>query len=119
MSVQVTGGVATTNVYTSSSSAVPTLPYHQRTSAVRYTNADGTVGEVRFPINYEELSNLKGRLLTLIDATYIDPEQRKAQKDVVWQTLRAWMDDIQRAAGYNELGPPPEQDRPVTDPQQS
>lgn len=77
------------------------LPYEERYSAIEYVNeainGDGAVGETRYPINYEELYNLKGRLLTLVDATYTDPQQRKAQKNLVWQTLRAWMEDIERA----------------------
>lgn len=77
------------------------LPAEKRHSLIAYQNEDGTEGGVAFPINYEELYNLKGRLLTLIDATFTDPEQRKAQKDVVWQAVRQWMDDIERTCGYD------------------
>jgi hypothetical protein len=73
------------------------LPSHQRKWALQYANDDGTTAATAFPVNYDELYNLKGRLLTLVDATFTDPEQRKAQKDMVWQTLRSWMDDIERA----------------------
>ena len=52
-------------------------------------------GSIAYPINWNELYNLKGRLLTLVDATFTDPQQRKAHKDIVWQTLRAWMEDIE------------------------
>lgn len=52
------------------------------------------------------VSCLKGRLLTLIDATFTDPQQRKAQKDVVWQVLRSWMESIEAAAGHEPLGEP-------------
>lgn len=79
---------------TSSTGMCPRLPLHQRHSPLTYTNDDGSTGTTAYPINYDELYNLKGRLLTLIDATYTDPEQRKAQKDLVWQALKSWMDDI-------------------------
>jgi hypothetical protein len=82
-----------------SSSAPITRPYDERYRSVEYVSPDGNVGETRYPINYEEVYNLKGRLLTLIDATNGDPQQRKALKDLVWQTLQHWMNDIQQAAG--------------------
>jgi len=87
---------STTNLSTSRS-AVPTLPLHLRHAGIQFASTDGGSGALAWPINYDELYNLKGRLLTLIDATFTDPAQRKAQKDVVWQTLKAWMDDIERA----------------------
>jgi hypothetical protein len=79
---------------------LPRLPYDQRHWPISFVTDDETAGEIRYPINYEELYNLKGRLLTLIDATFTDPEQRKAHKDIVWQTLRAWMEDIEHAADH-------------------
>jgi hypothetical protein len=78
---------------TTSSGATPVLSLDHRNGPLRFE--DGSRGEVAYPINYTELYNLKGRLLTLIDATFTDPQQRKAHKDVVWQTLKAWMDDIE------------------------
>lgn len=86
-----------TYTYSSSGSNLPKLPMHLRNAPISFTNADGTVGEVAYPVNFEELYNLKGRLLTLIDATFTDAEQRKAQKDVVWHTLKSWMEDIEQA----------------------
>jgi hypothetical protein len=80
---------------TTTSGAIPTLPLEQRNSPIHYRAADGAAGATAYPINYEELYNLKGRLLTLIDATFTDAQQRKAQKDVVWQVLKSWMDDIE------------------------
>lgn len=84
---------------TTSSGTAPVLSIYQRHDAIQYRSEDGTVGATAYPINYEELYNLKGRLLTLIDATFTDPEQRKAQKDVVWHTLRDWMDGIIETGG--------------------
>lgn len=85
--------------------AIAVRPVEERYRPIQFETADGTVGYRAYPINYEELYNLKGRLLTVIDATFSDPMQRKAQKNVVWQTLQAWMHDIERAAG-EEPGPP-------------
>jgi len=78
----------------------PATPIGQRHWPIRFESEDGSVGEVAFPINYEELYNLKGRLLTIVDATFTDPQQRKAMKDVIWQALQAWLIDIERAGGY-------------------
>jgi hypothetical protein len=83
-----------------SGSTLPRLPFELRSSQVQYTNADGSVGATAVPINYDELYNLKGRLLTLVDATFTDPQQRKAQKDLVWAAVRAWYDDLERNATW-------------------
>lgn len=113
-----TPGVMTT--HGTQSTAPIKLPYERRYEAIHYENADGTVGVRAYPVNYEQLYNLKGRLLTLIDATYTDAEQRKAQKDVVWNTLRAWMDDIERAGGYDVVdGIPTTAMRPSDPPAQT
>lgn len=58
-----------------------------------------------YAVNYEDLRNLKGRLLTHADATFTDARQRKAQKDCIWQILQAWMDDIKTAAGGESFPP--------------
>ena len=81
---------------TTSAGTLTQLPYEQRDWPIDYRNPEGTIGERKYPINYEEVYNLKGRLLTLIDATFTDPAQRKAFKDVAWQTVRSWMEDIER-----------------------
>ena len=41
-------------------------------------------------IYYQEIQHLEGRLLTIIDAAFVDREQRKAVKDLVRKTL--WID---------------------------
>jgi len=41
-------------------------------------------------INFDELDNLVGQLLTYIDATYTDIEQRKAHKSIVKNLCRDW-----------------------------
>lgn len=37
-----------------------------------------------------EVSDLEGRLLTIVDASLSDPQQRKAVKDLVRQNIRQW-----------------------------
>jgi len=90
---------------TSSSNGPIVLPYHRRNEVIRYENEDGTLGATACPINYDELYNLKGRLLTLVDASFNDQQQRKAFKDIVWQQLQQWMTDIEEAAGYKPAQP--------------
>jgi hypothetical protein len=73
---------------------------------VRVEQTDLDPGCLAFPVNYEDLRNLKGRLLTLTDATFTDPQQRKAQKDCIWQVLQAWMSDVEHDCGYGgTIGP--------------
>lgn len=83
------------------STAPVTLPLERRHSLIVFTDEDGGTGSgaCAWPINFEEVYNLKGRLLTIIDATFTDPQQRKAQKDVVWQALQAWMSDVVLMSG--------------------
>lgn len=77
----------------------PSISALQRHTVIEVRGEDGTPGELVYPINYRELYNLKGRLLTVIDATFTDPQQRKAQKDVIWQALQHWMHDVIRDCG--------------------
>lgn len=41
-------------------------------------------------INFDELDNLVGQLLTYVDATYTDLEQRKAHKSIIKNIARSW-----------------------------
>jgi hypothetical protein len=41
-------------------------------------------------INWDELNELIGLLLTYVDATYQDKEQREAHKSLVRNTVRDW-----------------------------
>lgn len=86
----------------SSNRTQPSISALQRHSAIEIRAEDGGSGELVYPINYREVYNLKGRLLTLIDATFIDPEQRKAHKDVVWHTLQEWMNGIVDSANPHD-----------------
>lgn len=75
-----------------STGGIPTLPTALRHSVIAFQDGDGRREEAH-AINYTELYNLKGRLLTLVDATFTDPEQRAAHKTLVWRTLTGWMED--------------------------
>lgn len=41
-------------------------------------------------INFDELDSLVGQLLTYVDATYTDLEQRKAHKSIIKNIARSW-----------------------------
>ena len=41
-------------------------------------------------VRYEKINNLVGRLVTLVDSMFSDPEQRKAAKDLFTQTTWNW-----------------------------
>lgn len=84
-----------------------TLPFAERHRELQFQDyPDGQI-EAAHPINFRELYQLKGRLLTLVDATFTDPAQRKAQKDLVWQTLQAWMEQTVMSGGCSPPHDPP------------
>jgi hypothetical protein len=95
------------HMYSSATYGRIVRPMHERNWPLHFESDDGNMGAIAYPINYEELYTLKGRLLTIVDATFQDPEQRKAFKDVLWQAMRGWMDDIERNAGPEPSPPPP------------
>ena len=47
---------------------------------------------------YEDEQRLVGKLLTYIDATYTDPEQRKAHKDIVKDLVYGYCQDMRTRA---------------------
>lgn len=51
---------------------------------------------IKCEINYNEIYDLVGKLLTYIDATFIDQEQRKAQKTLVKHLVYGWYDEIEK-----------------------
>jgi hypothetical protein len=55
-------------------------------------------------VNYEEVGNLMGHLLTLADATFGDTQQRKAQKDMLRATVYGWVED-QYQEQYDDYEP--------------
>lgn len=63
---------------------------------------DGRTDEVEYGLEKNrlrvvrrwQLDNLVGRLLTYIDATYTDPAQRRAHKDIVKQSVYNWFVDV-------------------------
>lgn len=46
--------------------------------------------EVKYEILSRDISQLEGKILTLIDATAADPTQRKALKDLIRQNIWEW-----------------------------
>lgn len=61
---------------------------------------------------YEQRKHLIGKVLTIVDATAQDPEQRKAIKDMVndafygpsyWNNIRGWVDGFAKANGIEKL----------------
>ncbi len=45
-------------------------------------------------LEYRDVNQLVGQLLTYIDATFTDPEQRKAHKDIVKEKVHNWHNDL-------------------------
>ena len=58
---------------------------------LRVTRDNERVGEELYGLNWHQFDNLTGRLLTLCDATFTDPTQRKAFKDMVRQHIKEWV----------------------------
>lgn len=54
-------------------------------------------------VGYNDFRRLQGQLLTYIDATFSDPEQRKAHKDILKSNLYAWEKELgDRAVQIND-----------------
>lgn len=51
-------------------------------------------------IPYERINDLVGKLLTMIDASVVDAEQRKAMKDIYRQIAWDWYDNQQQLLDY-------------------
>lgn len=51
---------------------------------------------LRYGIIIDELSDLQGKIMTLVDATFSDIEQRKAQKDMLRSIIYTKMDDFRK-----------------------
>lgn len=49
-------------------------------------------------LEHHDVSNLVGQLLTYIDATFTDPEQRKAHKDIVKEKVYSWHGSLRERA---------------------
>lgn len=44
------------------------------------------------PMNSNDVDNLVGRILTIVDASFADKEQREAFKSIMRSTIYDWMD---------------------------
>lgn len=51
--------------------------------------------EIKIKINYTEIYDLVGKLLTFVDATFQDKEQRKAMKTLIKHTVYDWYELIE------------------------
>ena len=73
---------------------------------MEYKNQDGTEwgGNYYGLVSYEALQCLEGKILTLIDATFTDKEQRKAAKDIFRRTF--WFDWIENNVYKGKYGMP-------------
>lgn len=49
-------------------------------------------------LEHNDVSSLVGQLLTYIDATFTDPEQRKAHKDIVKEKVYGWHQSLRERA---------------------
>lgn len=59
-------------------------------------DSDGTKrisSEILPCIGINDMNNLSGKLMTIIDASFSDKEQRKAMKDVISQSTWGWFHD--------------------------
>jgi hypothetical protein len=62
--------------------------YHERSIEPGYPASDGDINSAI--LDYKDVQNLVGKLLTYVDATYSDQEQRKAHKDIVRNAVYEW-----------------------------
>lgn len=66
-------------------------------------STDPRMGDIpALMVTYDDGRTLEGKLLTYIDATFTDPEQRKAHKDIIRQTLHEHNESI-RTRAYQTL----------------
>ena len=78
--------------------------------SIECKNEDGTEWGTNYYglVAYDSLRNLEGKVLTLIDATFTDKEQRKSVKDIFRRTF--WFDwvenHIYKGKGYLPVGMP-------------
>lgn len=49
-------------------------------------------------VQYQDFSHFLGRLLTYVDATFSDPEQRQAHKALVKELVYNWQDSLSQRA---------------------
>jgi hypothetical protein len=73
---------------------------------IRIEAASGMSGRELYGLNWEELDNLLGRILTLADAAFAEDRQCKAFKDGVRQHFKEWM-NVQHQDAYCDAGMPP------------
>ena len=76
-------------------------PHGKLVSVVREDGHVTPGGSERYGLNWSEFDVLMGRLLTLCDATFNDPVQRKAFKDMVRQHVKEWVANCATDAAWD------------------
>jgi len=65
--------------------------------------SDGSVrasDDIEIVIGTDQINYIVGKLLTLVEATFTDQEQRKATKDLVMQTMWNWYEAMSQANSH-------------------
>ena len=57
----------------------------------QYSTPEVTAEYATYELKTYDVCELEGQLLTFIDATFSDPQQRKAQKDIIRQMVWNWV----------------------------
>lgn len=72
------------------------------------SKVDGNMVQASYPIQYFQVSNLLGQILTLVDMLGLSEGQEKSCKDMVTQTTHRWFDRVvenSETASVEELKP--------------
>lgn len=59
-------------------------------------------GSERYAVNWLQFDQLMGRILTIVDASFAEPEQRSAVKGLVRGSIKGWVQDIAESALADE-----------------
>lgn len=59
------------------------------------SNEVDVVNDVFFPINYPQVRDLLGKMLTHVDALGLDAFQRDAAKSLIKQSIHVWFEGVQ------------------------
>lgn len=70
----------------------------------QYNSPEVTLESVQYEVKTYDISNLEGKILTFIDATFSDTQQRKAQKDIMRGIIWDWIIPKCITGSSNEKG---------------
>jgi len=71
-----------------------------------YNSPEVTLEFANYEMRTDDISLLEGRILTHIDATFSDAQQRKAQKDILRQMVWDWAIPYHVTGNGNQNGVP-------------